>query len=420
MFTHRWDNRRQGGFSVIAVVATAVVLGLTPQPARADPPASASAPACATERPDAASAMAAARACGGRIEIASERSEVVQVFANPDGSRTLEESMEPQRVRKGSTWVPVDATLHKVAGGVGPRAAVFALVFSAGGTGPLAKLGSGSHELSMSWPGTLPEPLLDGSTATYRDVLPGVDLRTTASALGFSEVLVVKTPQAAKNPKLASLKFGLSTKDLSVATTSAGGLEARDNAGRTVFSAPTPLMWDSTPDPAVPTGATAKDTPSVTSTKTPAAQARPEPGKNGAVAASEEPMRRAVMPAHLDKGELTLVPDQTLLSDPRTKYPVYIDPSWTGGISGNAWTSVWSKYPASSFWQNSTALLNGSTKGSAGVGRVEDCSGCADYIIRSFFRMDTSRVVGLHILGATFRIEQLWAWTCSPASTARV
>jgi hypothetical protein len=384
------------------------------------------------ERPNAASAMAAARACGGRVEIASERSEIVQVFANPDGSRTLEESMEPQRVRKGSTWVSVDVALHKVAGGIGPRAAVLPLVFSPGGIGPLAKLSSGPHELSMTWPGSLPEPLLDGPVALYREILPGVDLRVTASALGFSEVLVVKTPEAAKHPKLASLKFGLAAKGLSVVTTSAGGLEARDSLGKAIFSAPTPLMWDSTPDPEAPSGPDAKPAPST------AAPAKPLPSKGASAktaetqaaqdqlevakepAASDEPLRRAIMPVRVSGGELTLVPDQKLLTDPRTKYPVYIDPSWTGGIASNAWTAVWSKYPNSSFWQNLTALLNGSTKGSAGAGRTEDCSGCADHIIRSFFRMDTSRVVGLHIIAATFRVEQLWSWTCSPSSNAKV
>lgn len=80
-----------------------------------------------------------------------------------------------------------------------------------------------------------------GDTATYRDVLPGVDLRVTAQALGFSEVLVVRTRQAAADPRLARLRFGLRTRGVTVSATREGGLAARDGAGRDVFTAPAPI-----------------------------------------------------------------------------------------------------------------------------------------------------------------------------------
>jgi hypothetical protein len=59
-----------------------------------------------------------------------------------------------------------------------------------------------------------------------------------------------------------------------------------------------------------------------------------------------------------------------VLTDPRTEYPVYIDPSVSGSMSGGAWTSVWSKYPTKSFWKNTTALTDGSITGQAGAGRT--------------------------------------------------
>jgi hypothetical protein len=51
------------------------------------------------------------------------RSETTQTFANPDGTLTEEQHLAPVRVRRGSTWVPVDLTLQKTPdGGVAPRA----------------------------------------------------------------------------------------------------------------------------------------------------------------------------------------------------------------------------------------------------------------------------------------------------------
>ncbi|MEJ3746049.1 hypothetical protein WEI85_22495 [Actinomycetes bacterium KLBMP 9797] len=179
------------------------------------------------------------------MEILSARTEVSQTFLNPDGSQTLEESIEPVRVRKGGNWVSVDTTLKATADGVEPRATVLPVAFSGGGDGPLAQLKHGERSLTMSWPGRLPAPVVAGDTATYRDVLPGVDLRVTAQALGFSEVLVVRTREAAANPKLAEIKFGLSTNGVTARKAEGGGLVARDAKGDEVFSSPAPLMWDS-------------------------------------------------------------------------------------------------------------------------------------------------------------------------------
>lgn len=362
--------------------------------------------------------------CGRRVEILSERTEWSQTFANVDGSRTLEQTIEPTRVRKGDSWVPVDTTLKLTPEGVVPRATVLPMVFSAKGDGPFARLRDGSRELAVSWlAGKLPAPVLSGSTATYRNVLPDVDLQVTAQPLGFSEVLVVRSRAAAANPKLASLRFGIKAKGVSVGAAAGGGLAARDAKGATVFASPAPLMWDSSMAEDAAGGSPDKEKEAVAPHKPPATEAETSarvvnaPKGGGAV---PEVARRTIMPVRVDGDAIMLVPDKAMLSDPRTKLPIYIDPSWTGGIVSNAWTSVWSKYKSSSFWQNSSALSNGKIVGSAGAGRTEDCSGCADHIIRSMFRMNTTKVAGKHILSAQFRVEQRWSWTCSPKSDAKL
>ena len=375
-------------------------------------------PACETVRPNARTAAEMARTCGRPVEILAERNESVQTFANPDGTTTVEVSAEPARVRRGSSWVPVDTTLVKTDGGLAPKAAVLPVTFSGGGSGPLAKLTNGSHELAISWPGKLPTPVLYGDIAVYRNVLPDVDLRVTASATGFSEVLVVKTPEAAANPKLASLKFGLTTKGVTMRATPQGGLAATDNKGKAVFTSPAPQMWDSTV--ARNDGGTPDAPVSKPAQKSATAGERVKKSATAASKHGAEDLRRAVMPVKVDGDELVLTPDQNVLKNPRAKIPIYIDPSYTGLISGNAWTTVWSKYPGSSFWRDSSALWNGSTQGTVGAGRTEDCDTCADYVIRSMFRMDVSQAVGKRVISAQFRIEQRHSWTCSPKSNAKL
>ncbi|MEV0394968.1 carboxypeptidase regulatory-like domain-containing protein [Polymorphospora rubra] len=400
---------------------------LVASPVSAEPAAPAS-PACVDEQPDVRNAEAMVAICQGPVEILAERTEVSQTFLNPDGSRTLEESLAPVRVRRGSSWEPVNTTLKITPAGIAPKASVLPVFLSPGGDGPLARVVDGDRELAMSWPDPLPKPELIGDTAMYREVLPDTDLRVSAHALGFSEVLVVRTPEAAKNPRLSEIRFGMSVKGLTVREGDGGTLVAHDDRGAAVFTAPAPLMWDSSVDADLPGDQSKPDSPlgagKPTGKKDPGTPtSRKDAEANTADLAAREPAegaRRAVMPVRVGSDSLTIVPDKGLLTSPTAKFPIYIDPAWTGNISGSSWTTVWSKYKTSSFWKNATALSNGSTNGSAGAGRTADCTGCGEYIIRSFFRMDVSGVKGKIIQAATFRIEQRHSWTCSPKSNAKL
>ena len=189
--------------SAAVLVAASLAVPAIERPAAAAP---AAAPDCQPEQPNEQMAGRTAAACHRRVEILSERTEVSQSFANGDGSQTLEVGIEPERVRKGNNWVPVDTRLKQTAAGIQPRASVLPVTFSAGGDGPFARLRDGAKEIALSWPDTLPKPVIAGDTAVYREVLPDVDLKVTAQALGFSQVLVVRSRAATKNPKLATLE----------------------------------------------------------------------------------------------------------------------------------------------------------------------------------------------------------------------
>jgi hypothetical protein len=198
--------------------------------------------------PDAAAALAAAKRSGVAVEVASLRSESSQVVANPSGSLTRREFLRPRWARGGDgSWVDADATLHVNAdGSVSPVAATLPMVFSAGGSGPLARIGSGTRQLSVSWPDPLPAPVVAGAAVTYPEVLAGVDLRLQADVDRFSTQLVVKTRQAAANPALRTVRLLTSGVGVSVRLDPAtGALSAVDRSGAVVFDGGAPVMWDS-------------------------------------------------------------------------------------------------------------------------------------------------------------------------------
>ncbi|MEV4314900.1 hypothetical protein [Actinocrispum sp. NPDC049592] len=172
------------------------------------------------ETPDAASALLAARAANKSVRVLSQTDESTEVRANPNGSMTMTVHRQPVRVKQSGKWAPVDLTLvRRPDGTVGPKVAPIDVVLSNGGTGsPIVKVGKAGTEVGLGWPEALPEPRLAGPTATYPEVLPGVDLKVTAEVDGFSQVLVVKTPEAARNPKLKRISFGSYTRNTKVKT----------------------------------------------------------------------------------------------------------------------------------------------------------------------------------------------------------
>ncbi|MER5336734.1 LamG-like jellyroll fold domain-containing protein [Micromonospora sp. NPDC002717] len=301
--------------------------------------------------------------------------ETGEVFANPGGSFTLEQHAHPVRVRQGAGWAQVDTRLRRqVDGSVGPAATTARVTFSGGGDQPLARLHRDGHELRLGWPARLPEPALDGDTATYPEVLPGVDLRVQATVDGFAQVLVVRSAEAASNPALHRLRLNTTgSTGLTVVSEPNGGLKAVTATGRVVFRAPTPLMWDSS-------GAEAA---------------------SGSVRGPGTGSRQAAMAVEARPGELAVLPDRRMLTDPKTRYPLFIDPTWGGTRQAHAMVS---KY---------YSTYNGSGDVKVGYYNDPNASPTSD-TYRSFFRMDTSQVRGKQILSATFRIRETHSWSCSP------
>lgn len=350
-------------------------------------------------------AQIAAEADGGAVEVAGLRQERRTVYANADGSFTAYQYTEPVRTVRNGSWVPVDTSLaRRTDGGWSPKAATVDLEFSDGGDEPFARMRKAGREYSLSWPGgTLPAPTVTGSTATYAEVLPGVDLVVRAESDGLSHLLVVKSADAAANPALKTIEFGLSTKGLTVEETSEGTLRAVDSAvGGTVFESGTPVMWDSSDGAQAGGAGTAvgeaavyrpagldKDSIDAAFVQSSATGSATTTGPKGG-------NQTAPVDISLESGQLLIAPDQDLLNGPDTVYPVVIDPT-NKTTSRSAWTSVMSASPSDQDWKYS---------GGAGVGKCPanyNPDTCADVGVRRLlFTMPTSFYSGKHILKATF------------------
>ncbi len=400
--------------AVATALGAVVVVGVSPGYA----PTAAAATASTAQAPPASEgekALKAAAESGKPVEVLGERTESTTTYANPDGkSFRLDTSAVPVRVKAkdGAGWVAPDATLEvRPDGTVGPKAAVASVGFSGGGDASLVTIEHGGRSMSLGWQGgKLPKPVLEGDSALYPEVLPGVDLRMTATLKGFREVLVVKTPEAAKNPRLQRVEFDLAAKDVQLNSAQDGGLSATDANGKPVFKAPPALMWDSKGVNTVP----------AMSPKEKVAAAKSEGGTLPKANAAADPGLRpadgpalgsgaANMPVQLDADSLAVVPDSALLkqSDPAA-FPLYIDPS-VALDDGTEHTAL--RNDGVSFWN----WDNGSDNMGKGMGKCGSWGGyyCGPgYVQRLYFEFSPSKLVGKEVLTARFRVTEPWAFQC--------
>ncbi|MEU5977149.1 LamG domain-containing protein [Streptomyces sp. NPDC047315] len=374
----------------------------TPQSSAADVTQARLKAAVAKGLPTETEAREAAKSAKAAVEVTGMREERRTVVANPDGTFTAQEFLEPVRALGKDGWRPIDTKLAKAADGRWrPAATTVDLTVSNGGTGPFATVKRAGREFALSWPGrALPAPTVSGDTATYAEVHPGVDLVVRAEPEGFGHFVVVKTPEAAANPAVAKIQLGLHTEALTVGTTASGDLQITDDQSKgVVFEAPEPVMWD-TPAAAPQAAKGAKPAAGAGATGA---------GATGAAGAPLDPAPNAtVAPVDMTVGKdgLTLVPDPKLLTNPAA-FPVVIDPPLTTPAS--AWTSVIKGMPNEQNWKFS---------GNEGMGKCP-----TDYSAASCQGIDTRRLMytvpltayrtDMTILEATFatRVAHIYAAT---------
>lgn len=392
--------RRSGRLASALVVSLGVVLSTVVVPSVA---VAAPVPVVPDGAATEAAAMSAARAGGKSVRVLDKTDEVTEVRANPDGTFTWTQHVRPVRVKQSGKWTPVDTTLiRRSDGSVGPRATVVELTLSGGGKGskargPLVKMAANGTEAGLDWQTDLPEPVLDGPTATYPEVLPGVDLKVTADVLGYSQLLVVKTPEAAKNPKLKKITFGSQAKGGKVSATKgqgsghrsdvpadqqvpSDGLAVSDSAGKRVFQGDASAMWDSS--------------------------GTEIPGASG----PREGARTAAMGVEVTDSSITIAPDQSFLTAAETTFPVYLDPSHSCTSCGKAHhVVVQSEWPDAQNFDRTDGAL-----GDLKAGYV--CEGPC-FTSRTYLRMNTGSLAGKYIIGGHLHVDTIHSYYCNASAT---
>jgi hypothetical protein len=338
---------------------------------------------------DLTTALDVSETCSVPVRVSSMTTEVAEFVAQPNGTVTAELYTGPVRVRDGAGgWVDVDLNLERRPdGSVAARVHPNGLVLSgrAGeGEHDLARLGSGSQQLTVGWRGALPEPKIDGMKATCVDVKPGVDLVIETTRTGFETFFIVKNRAAADHVRELSLPWrttmgpgrseagggmAFGTADVAAKVPRADGRAAPRKEVPMAMMAPA-LMWDATINPHT----------------------------------GEPATRRQFDVSIADRGngrsDVALRPDADFLADESTVYPVTIDPQWDiNPVNGTH--DTWAENTGGTGW-NSTELKLGTHNGGG-------------EIARSYIFWDLAQFHGAKINWATLNLYETWAFSCRDA-----
>ncbi|KGN32300.1 hypothetical protein N802_18220 [Knoellia sinensis KCTC 19936] len=384
--------------SAALVVTIAPIADATPTATAAAAPAAKAPAATVSSRPDAVSARVAAKAQGSRVEVEGLRSGSSSTWVNPDGTWTTQQHQGPIRFKdpkakdpKTAAWVNVNLDLEGksdgTAGAVGHPAGL-SLAGKTAGAGKGAKAAAGSdavavdeksgRTVSMAWPGALPTPVIKDESATYPEVLPGVDFVVHSRRSGFESDVVIKTA-AARDALVAkagegpvSFSFPLRTKGLIARAEKDGSVSFVDNKDAVVSSFAAPMAWDAKVD-----------------------------AKSGN-RVNESPVTMTVAQKNPGNAMLTVTPDREWLTDPDREFPVTIDPTYATGtsITTSFDTFVSKSWAESTTPQTMTELRVGTYNGGADVAR-------------SYLNFPIAGMQGKDITAASLSLYEFHSFSCT-------
>ncbi|GAA3973602.1 DNRLRE domain-containing protein [Streptomyces plumbiresistens] len=447
-----------------------------------------------------ATALTKAARSGKNIEVTAARTERSSTWARPDGLMMKRLYSSPVRAKVNGEWKKIDPSLHRTKAGWEPAATNTRMVFSAGSgerdaqrasrstvrrasliegaaaeatETPLVTLyvgASAQYEIQLTWPGPVPTPIISGNRALYPEIFPGGDLVLTADDDGFGQLVVLKNRQAAADPHVQQLVYGLHSTRLTFRLDPVSGIVSAESPGDDeVAMSPTPLMWDNSGRPAVTDGSvgataqpTAPETPNASDSADPypsdsptatdeevesdeqsdtdvevlpsatdgpaptasesalpsaPAEPTPAPTQTGSAATLSLPAldgpspdsRGELVETDLAPGKWMLTPDQDFLNDPATTYPVFIDPSVKKHTQD--WTTAYNRHPNATFYNGKGFNAGGTHE--ARVGFESDTWGTS----RSFFNILFDKdLKGTKITSAKLRMLETYSWSCQARS----
>jgi len=326
-----------------------------------------------TSRADKVSALLTAKLEHHRVQITDLDATSSTTYANPDGSFTSEISSAPIRTHGPTGLVPIDTHLVAVGSAWKVAAADGDARISGGGSGDVASATSGSTAVGIGFGASLPKPAISGDTATYTNVVPGVNVVARATEGGFDLGFVLTSRP---NGPLA-FNLPLDLHGVTASQGPAGTLHYRNSKGDEVFTTLPPQMYGAAMDPHA-------DMPT-----------RSEPVATKLVTTSAGQV-------------LQVAPDPAFLADPTVTYPVTIDPSTNVGQSNYDYVDSCCNYMN---YNNSLQITewSGTYTGIANTGTWNGGSNKE----RAFYGFSNSSYTGKYVTAATLSLYEFWAYSCS-------
>lgn len=314
-----------------------------------------------------------------RVELSAKETERSTTFVNPDGTFSEEVSTTPVRVRINDSWVAPDASWQETpAGPVRPKAAIIDASLSSDPALSFLTVKAGGGSIDYRWPSVLPKPTLHGNEATYADVFPGVDLRVDLSVENLHVSLAVKS-KAAKLP--ASIDFPFALQGLS-GTSTDGVLRITDPTGLEVARGVSPLAWDSSVG---------------------------EHSGGPVNVPLESTLTKGHAVAQVTAWSQSVVTPRALLDDPKTVYPVIIDPPMSVAYSATGAAYIDSQFASTSYDPTWDANRIHVGKNPSGTG-----------VTRSYLQFarssQSANLAGTDIISATLATNEVYAWSCTAKS----
>ncbi|ASN19855.1 LamG-like jellyroll fold domain-containing protein [Arthrobacter sp. YN] len=333
-----------------------------------------------------------AKVSGEKIVVDSATTPTDLTVANPNGTFTRTMNTAPVRMETSAGWADISTDFVKtVEDGktiIRPEQVPVDVTIGAGGSNEMAKIDDKEgHSIEQSWPfGMLPVPILVENTATYQQVLPGVDLVQIAHQGGVSQVLKIESAAAARDPRVVQMRLFLDADNATLSATPEGTITATGTeSGEAELHMSGGQWWDSSQP-----GASALDpgTPGVT---------RPfkftlgeEAGKQTQVFGMDE-----------------------ILNATDVTYPIYVDPPWN--VPRTSYVMVDTAYPNTSYWNGafSTETLN--------VGYLPPnwpTDGNA-HLARSYYQFEGKTFdASADLINARFSVLETWSASCTPTGVA--